>query len=362
MNTHSTTGSALAQSKEVSFEVFSTCSQSKDVDKSLYLQNVADVARWSEEAGCKGILVYTDNSIADPWLVSQVIIQNTEHLSPLVAIQPIYLHPYSVAKMISTCGYLHNRRLYLNMVAGGFSNDLKALNDQTPHDRRYDRLIEYTLIIKQLLAGGPVSFAGEFYQTENLRLAPTLPAELFPGIFISGSSSAGLAAARAIEAVAVQYPTPVDEYEKTPPPADLTCGIRVGIIARERAAEAWQIAHDRFPTDRRGQLAHQLAMKVSDSSWHKQLSGINQEANDSTDEDQNPYWLIPFQFNKTNCPYLVGTYERVAQELARYMAVGYHTIILDIPPNREELSHINLVLTQAVKEARNGRVATTTGN
>src|SRR5262249_40065187 len=49
-----------------SIEVFSTCSQSKDVDKSLYLQNVADVARWSEEAGCKGILVYTDNSIADP--------------------------------------------------------------------------------------------------------------------------------------------------------------------------------------------------------------------------------------------------------------------------------------------------------
>src|SRR5262245_18645402 len=58
-----------------SIEVFSTCSQSKDVDKSLYLQNIADVARWSEEAGCKGILVYTDNTIADPSLVAQIIIQ-----------------------------------------------------------------------------------------------------------------------------------------------------------------------------------------------------------------------------------------------------------------------------------------------
>lgn len=346
-----------------SIEVFSTCSQSKDVDKSLYLQNVADVARWSEEAGCKGILVYTDNSIADPWLVAQIIIQNTERLSPLVAVQPVYLHPYSIAKMVSTYGYLHNRRIYLNMVAGGFANDLAALNDRTPHDRRYDRLVEYTLIIKQLLAdAGPVSFAGDFYQTENLRLAPKLLAELFPGIFISGSSEAGLAAARTIGAVAVQYPNPVSEYEKSPPPADLSCGIRVGIVAREEAREAWRVAQDRFPADRRGQLAHQLAMKVSDSVWHKQLSemgvAIEAESGGQTDGARNPYWLVPFQNYKTNCPYLVGSYERVAQELASYVAVGYRTLILDIPPNQEELAHINVVLTQATKEAQNGRVVT----
>jgi alkanesulfonate monooxygenase len=350
-----------------SIEVFSTCSQSKDVDRSLYLQNVADVARWSEEAGCKGILVYTDNSIADPWLVAQIIIQNTERLSPLIAVQPVYLHPYSIAKMVSTYGYLHNRRIYLNMVAGGFANDLAALNDRTPHDRRYDRLVEYTLIIKQLLAdAGPVSFAGDFYQTENLRLAPKLPAELFPGIFVSGSSEAGLAAARTIGAVAVQYPNPVIEYEKSPPPADLSCGVRVGVIAREDAVEAWRVAHDRFPTDRRGQLTHQLAMKVSDSVWHKQLSemgaAIEAESGGQTDGEQNPYWLTPFQNYKTNCPYLVGSYERVAQELARYVAVGYRTLILDIPPNQEELAHINVVLTQATKEAQNGRVVTAISN
>lgn len=347
---------------ELPLTVFATSPQSKDWDKREYLQRIVDVARWSEEAGCRGILVYTDNSIADPWLVGQVIIQNTEALSPLIAVQPIYMHPYSVAKMVSTYGFLHNRRIYLNMVAGGFSNDLKALNDQTSHDRRYDRLVEYTLLLKQLLSGGPVSFAGEFYQSENLRLAPALPAELFPGIFISGSSEAGLAAARTIGAVAVQYPTPIDEYEKTPPPVDLTCGIRVGIIARERAAEAWQIAHERFPTDRRGQLTHQLAMKASDSTWHKQLSEIGHKAGEQPPGEQNPYWLVPFQFNKTNCPYLVGSYERVAEELARYMAVGYRTTILDIPPDREELSHINLVLTQAFREVQHERVAATTDN
>ena len=59
---------------------------------------VADVARWSEAAGCEGILVYTDNGIVDPWLVSQLILQSTERLAPLVAVQPAYMHPYWVAK------------------------------------------------------------------------------------------------------------------------------------------------------------------------------------------------------------------------------------------------------------------------
>ena len=71
------------------------------------------------------------------------------------------------------------------------------------------------------------------------------------------------------------------------------------------------------------------------------------EPDEQTDGEQNPYWLIPFQNYKTNCPYLVGSYERVAQELASYIALGYRTFILDIPPNQEELAHINMVLTRA---------------
>ena len=63
--------------------IFSTCPQSKDIAREDYLQEVAQVARWSEESGCEGILVYTDNSLVDAWLVSQVILQSTQRLCPL---------------------------------------------------------------------------------------------------------------------------------------------------------------------------------------------------------------------------------------------------------------------------------------
>jgi alkanesulfonate monooxygenase len=49
--------------------------------------------------------------------------------------------------------------------------------------------------------------------------------------------------------------------------------------------------------------------------------------------------MVPFQNYKTMCPYLVGSYEQVAAELARYMNVGYRTVILDIPPSADDLAH-----------------------
>lgn len=329
-------------------KVFSTCPPSKLARSDTYFRQVKKIARWSEDAGCEGILVYTDNSLLDPWLVSQVIIEATERLCPLVAIQPAYMHPYSVAKMVSSIGFLYGRRVHLNMVAGGFTNDLAALNDPTPHDERYARLEEYTTIIQRLLqTADPVSFSGRYYQVENLKLTPSLPANLLPDVFISGSSEAGIHAARQLGAIAVEYPKPVNECTTRRPDGVHSSGIRIGVIARSKDTHAWEVARARFPEDRKGQLTHQLAMKVSDSSWHRQLSELgNQE---STGEGENPYWMVPFQNYKTFCPYLVGSYDRVAEEVSRYLDVGYGTFILDVPTSPAELRHTGIVFERAAR-------------
>lgn len=317
--------------------IFATCPQSADVDRHRYVQRVVDVARWSERYGCSGILVYTDNRLVDPWLVAQIIVQNTVTLSPLVAVQPIYMHPYTVAKMVSTFGHLYGRRLFLNMVAGGFKNDLEALGDTTEHDKRYDRLVEFTAIVTSLLKDdGAVAFDGAFYAINKLKLSPPLPDGLMPGILLSGSSEAGMAAAGALDAVAIQYPKPADAYLGSANGNGGSRGIRVGIIARKDEDDAWRVAEARFPEDRKGQIAHQLAMKVSDSVWHRQLSELGSAGS------RSPYWLVPFKNYKTFCPYLVGSYERVSCELAKYVAAGYDTFILDIPPTEEELHHTSL--------------------
>jgi alkanesulfonate monooxygenase len=229
------------------------------------------------------------------------------------------------------------------MLAGGFKNDLIALNDETPHDDRYVRTVEYTQIMKALLSSpDPVSFEGKYYKVTNLKMTPPLPEALYPGILISGSSDAGLAAAREIGATAVKYPKPPGE-EVDQRGDVIDSGVRVGIIAREDSDEAWRVGRERFPEDRKGQITHKVAMKVSDSQWHKQLSELGEQPV----SDENPYWLGPFENYNTFCPYLVGSYDRVADEVARYISLGFTTFILDIPPSAEEIEHTAVVFDRA---------------
>lgn len=322
--------------------ILSTCPPSAGVGAGTYREMVSRVSALSDAYGCESILVYTDNGLLDPWLVAQLVLQSSQHLSPLVAVQPVYMHPYSVAKMVASLSHLYGRRVDLNLVAGGFKRDLENLGDDTPHDRRYDRLVEFATIVLELLGGGPVTAEGEFYQVRGLRLTPAVPEELRPKVLVSGSSPAGRAAAARLAATPVQYPKPAEEFKAEE--AGLGgSGIRVGVVARPTSEEAWRVAKARFPADRKGQLTHQLAMKVSDSQWHEQLSNLAGSL-----PEASPYWMVPFENYKTFCPYLVGSYEEVADELARYFNAGCRTVILDVPPGAEDLEHTATAFEAAV--------------
>lgn len=324
--------------------IFSTLPLSKGSLPERYLDTAIEVARWTEEAGFVGSLVYTDNSLLDPWVVGQAVISATERWGPLVAVQPVYMHPYAVATLVSSIGFLYGRRLFLNMVAGGFINDLLALDDRTEHDDRYARLVEYTTIVTRLLEGdGPVTHEGEWYRVRNLRLAPTLDRSLLPGITVSGSSEAGARAANMLGATAIQYPRPARDHVGSHEVPVEDRGIRIGIIARPDPVEAWRVAWSRFPGDERGRMTHQLAMRSSDSVWHRQLSVLADESVRSED----PYWLHPFENYRTFCPYLVGSYEEVGRALSEYLRLGVRTLITDVPSEPDDLHHIGQALERA---------------
>src|SRR5207245_10666993 len=106
-------------------------------------------------------------------------------------------------------------------------------------------------------------------------------------------------------------------------------GWPVGVIPRDAESEAWKVARARFPEDRKGQVTHGLAMKVSDSHWHRQLSELGTEPPST----ENPYWLGPFENYKTFCPYIVGSYRTVAKQLVRYLTTGFGARLLHTSPD-----------------------------
>ena len=192
---------------------------------------------------------------------------------------------------------------------------------------RYDRVVEYVLLMRELMAGlGPVTFQGQYYKVKNLKLTPPVPDELRPALLRLGFLSCRSLGSESSWGDGCEVSRALRRGHRSPRRID-RCGIRVGIIARERPEDAWAVAHARFPPDRKGQIAHSMAMTVSDSKWHEQLSAMGRRSM----RDEHPYWLVPFENYKTFCPYLVGSYDVVADELARYLALGYATFILDIP-------------------------------
>jgi alkanesulfonate monooxygenase len=329
--------------------IFSTCPASADQEPQAYRERVAEVARWSDEAGCEGILIYSDNRLTDPWLVAQLVIQATTRLRPLVALQPAYMHPFTTAKMIATLTGWYGRGVDLNLVAGGFKRDLEALGDFTAHDERYARLEDHARVIMGLLANSAAhrgfSHKSPYHKVDNLKLSLPVDPSLMPRLLVSGSSEAGLATARALDAWAIEYPLPAQSYAEGDTRAGSKRGLRVGLVARETEEEAWRVAEERFPPDRRGEIAHQMAMKVSDSRWHQLLSGAAERV------PETPYWLRPFKSYKTFCPYLVGSFPQVAGELARYVKAGFRLVILDVPTDRVELETVQEVIRLARQPA-----------
>ena len=311
-----------------------------------YREQVRRAARLSEAAGFAGALVYSDNNTADPWAVAQEVLSATGTFLPLVALQPVYQHPYAVAKTIASLALLYDRRVCLNLVAGGNRADLAALDDTTDHDRRYDRLVEYTQVIGQLLGTpGQVTHHGDHYRVTGLGLFPALPPALAPELFISGSSPAGRQAAEILGALPVRYPEP-------PGPGDALdlhgAGVRIGVIARDTDEEAWRVARERFPGTRAGRMLQRMARGTSDSHWVHRLSG----ADEFPGGPDSPYWMGPFQTYATFCPYLVGAHEKVEAELARYLTSGCHTFILDTARHDDDYAATAAVFADAERRTR----------
>jgi alkanesulfonate monooxygenase len=305
----------------------------RSTDEREHFSNIQRMIDLSERYGASGMLIFTGNdTFVEPWVVAQHLIARSEHLIPLVAVNPVYMHPFTVAKFISSFAYAHGRRTCLNMVAGAALSYLKSVGDVTEHDTRYDRLGEYIAVVKGILTQPRFSFEGRFYQLSNVQLLPRVPAALLPGILLSGQSEAAMAVARATESVSMQM-LPGTLLDGLQPGVR---GIHLGIVTRPSEDEAWAAGRRLFPESAESQAMLELSMANTDSQWKQRMMLVAKKK-----EGAYPgYWLDPFRNFKADCPYFVGDHAEVAALLRGLVRAGVDTIILDLPPVEEEFEHI----------------------
>jgi len=332
------------QLADAAIEVFTI--SPRTTNQVLYWKDIQTVTRLSQKYDCTGVLIFTGNDVyVDPWIVAHQVMNETETLSPLVAVNPIYMHPFTAAKMISSLAYLYKRKVYLNLVTGTALSYLEALGDGLSHDERYDRLQEYAQIISLLLRGpGLVDFTGKHYQVSNLLLLPAVPESLFPGFLVAGQSEAAQRICATVDGIGMQMLKPQLEQA-----IDGQRGIHFGIVTRDTDQKAWEAAKRLYPEDEEGQEILEFSMGNTDSVWKRHLKGIS----DDTKPLPPNYWLTPFRNLKADCPYIIGDYEYVASLLVKLIERGIRTFILEIPPHEQEFYHIDVAFKMAAKQMLN---------
>jgi alkanesulfonate monooxygenase len=305
----------------------------RTTDPQDYWNNILNVVDWSEKYGCSGVLLFEGNdTFISPWVAAQSALARTKHLSPLVAVNPIYMHPFSAAKLVSSLTQIYGRPIFLNMITGTALNYLEAMRDTTSHDHRYDRLGEYIFLMRKLLEDvAPVTFNGTFYQVDGLQLLPGIPSELQPVFLLSGQSEAARQVTRDTKTIGTQMLSPTFEHGLNDARA-----INFGVLTRPTEQEAWQVANDTFPDDEEEQMIQEFSMQNTDSMWKKRMA----MAAKLPDDTASGYWMGPFRNFRADGPYLVGSYERVAEVFSALIRSGIHIFIIDLTPREEEYVHI----------------------
>lgn len=331
--------------------IYSTCRSSIGYGQDSHLRKLRETAGWADDAGYRGALVYSDNTSIDAWMAAQAAIADTATFVPLVAVQPLDMTPFALARAVSSLAHLYGRPVDLNFVSGGFSRDLAVQGDALPHDARYDRLTEYVTIVRMLLGGDLASYAGQYYKVRRARLTAPVPADLLPTAYVSGSSAASLQAGESLGIGQLSFPLmPADFASPDVRKNKFGAGISIGILARDDSSEAWRIARKRFPADPDGAERMKLLLAAAVSSWQPQLASVPI----ADDAEGEAYWLVPFRYHHTFCPYLVGSYDEVARAVTTYLNGGARTFVLDIPQEPDDLYHARIAIERAVEAMDDG--------
>jgi alkanesulfonate monooxygenase len=307
------------------------------------IEYLAQIARSAEQLGFEAVLTPTGTWCEDAWLTTAALTRETTRLKFLVAFRPGALSPTLAAQMAATYQRLSRGRLLLNIVTGGDAPEQRRFGDWASHDERYERTGEFLAILRGAWSGTPFDFTGTHYSVAGATVST--PPDPIPPLFFGGASAAA-------QRVAAEH---VDTYLAwgEPPPAiaarlaavrelaaqqgrELTFGVRLHVIARDTAAEAWREAGgllDRIDPAAIARAQEQFAR--SESEGQRRMAALHGGRADGLTIYPNlwaGYGLVRGGAGTA----LVGSHAEIAERIEEYHALGIDHFILSGHPHLEE--------------------------
>lgn len=306
-----------------------------------YLNQLSAAA---EDNGFEAVLTPTGAWCEDAWLTTAMLVETTETLKFLVALRPGLVSPTLTAQMAATYQRHSRGRLLLNVVTGGEPREQQAYGDFLDKEQRYARTGEFLDVVKSLWTNTePIDFEGEHIRVRQALLSSR--PDPIPPVFFGGSSpAAGPVAARYADTY-LTWGEPLDAVAKkidwirtlaALEGRTLEYGLRIHVISRDTAAEAWAEADKLLAGIAPGEIERvQASLAQSESEGQRRMAALHNGRTDGLEIAPNLWAGVGLVRGGAGTA-LVGSHEEVADRLAEYAQIGIDHFVLSGYPHLEE--------------------------
>ncbi|HTQ72526.1 MAG TPA: FMNH2-dependent alkanesulfonate monooxygenase [Acidocella sp.] len=306
---------------------------------------LAQVAQAADRLGYHGVLIPTGRSCEDSWVVASSLVALTKRLRFLIAFRPGLLNPSLAARMAATFDRISNGRLLINIVTGGDPSENAGDGIFLEHAERYEITREFLAIWKALLAGETVDYEGRHLRLETGNLLFPAVQKPYPPLFFGGSSEIGMDVAGEHVDTYLSWgepPQAVGEKLKQAQAAaakhgrKLNFGVRLHVIVRETAKEAWAAADALISHVDDATIAKAQSKFASmDSIGQRRMAALHGGSRDKLEIYPNLWAGVGLVRGGAGTA-LVGDPEQVAGLMRQYMDVGVENFIFSGYPHLEE--------------------------
>jgi alkanesulfonate monooxygenase len=303
---------------------------------------IGQIARSAESLGFEAALTPTSSWCEDAWVITAALTQVTERFKFLVAFRPGLQSPTLAAQMAATYQRISGGRLLLNVVTGGDDVEQRRFGDHLAKDGRYERAGEYLHVLRELWTGEAVDFSGAHISVEGAQI---IPHEVWPKIYLGGSSSPALdIAARFADvyltwgeppaAVAIKLDAVRERAERHG--REVHFGIRLHVITRETSDAAWAEAQRLLDGLDPAAIARaQQIQRASGSEGQRRMVELHGGRTDALEVYPNLWAGVGLVRGGAGTA-LVGSYQEVADRMIEYHELGIDEFILSGYPHLEE--------------------------
>ena len=270
----------------------------------------------------------------DAWSTAASLASVTSTLELMVAVRPTFHEPALLAKQAANIDHISGGRLSLNVVSSWWKDEAKQYGVQfDQHDQRYARTREWLSVVDGLWREPRFSFRGRFYNIDEAILEPKPVARPRPTIYAGGESDAAKAL---IAAQCDAYVMHGDSPDRI--------AARIGDLRVRRAG----VSNGKLPPMTFGVAAYAI-VRDSDGEAQRELERITDVRQSAAGYGNYQQWIANTQLeqrlsledysvsNRGLRSGLIGTPERVMEQVRAFEDAGVDLLLLQCSPQYEEM-------------------------